>query len=110
MKRLVVLHDGTWNQERDGVLPTNVARLHRLLEQSTAGLNEADRPILFYDPGVGTGGGFADHWLGGALGFGLSENVRQAYAALAREYRAAGNDRDEIYLFGFSRGAFSARS
>ena len=58
----------------------------------------------FYDEDVGT------HWFdsvsGGAFGAGLSENVRKGYRWLMEHY----NPGDEIFLFGFSRGAFTARS
>jgi hypothetical protein len=106
MKRITVLLDGTWKSERDGVTPTNIVRLRRMLPQVAT----PEQMAPYYDPGVGTGAGFADRWLGGALGVGLSANVRDAYEYLAKNYRAAGNDRDEIYIFGFSRGAFTARS
>jgi uncharacterized protein (DUF2235 family) len=61
--------------------------------------------VVFYDQGVGTGNRL-DHWLGGALGQGLEKNVEDAYRFLMHNY----DEGDEIYLFGFSRGAFTARS
>lgn len=63
------------------------------------------RQTVFYDQGVGSGG-LLDKVLGGALGWGLSQNVRDAYLFLVRNYEPG----DEIYLFGFSRGAFTVRS
>jgi len=97
-KRLALFFDGTWNKPENN---TNVWRLALMLAESGAD----DVPqIKFYDEGVGT------HWFdrisGGAFGFGLSENVRRGYRWLMEHY----NPGDEIFLFGFSRGAFTARS
>ena len=96
-KRLVVCCDGTWNTpEMDS--PTNVVRLAgNVLPGSGDGVLQ----LLYYDAGVGTGG-WMDRLVGGAFGEGLDINVREAY-----RFIAAG---DEIYLFGFSRGAYTVRS
>jgi uncharacterized protein (DUF2235 family) len=61
--------------------------------------------VVFYDQGVGTGN-VLDRWSGGALGEGLDDNIFDAYRFLIANYEIG----DEIYLFGFSRGAFTARS
>src|SRR4051794_25412597 len=61
--------------------------------------------IVFYERGVGTGG-FFDNVKGGAFGAGLSSNVRRAYLFLSRRYEPG----DEIFIFGFSRGSYTARS
>ena len=106
MKRLVVCLDGTWNEPDNGEKPTNVVKLMRAVRPSTRGPRGTTVPqVVFYDPGVGTGGAL-DKITGGAFGEGLGENVRDGYRFLANNYEAA----DEIYLFGFSRGAFTARS
>ena len=63
------------------------------------------RQIAFYDDGVGTSGLKSLRMLGGGFGWGLSRNVRQMYAFLCRHYRKG----DKIYIFGFSRGAFTVR-
>jgi hypothetical protein len=63
------------------------------------------RVATYYDPGVGTEGG-VDRYAGGMFGMGLSANVLEAYRFLSMNYR----DGDNIYIFGFSRGAFTARS
>ena len=60
--------------------------------------------IIHYDEGVGTGR--LEKWSGGALGVGLVEIVRKAYSFLIFNY----DPRDEIFVFGFSRGACSART
>jgi uncharacterized protein (DUF2235 family) len=97
-KRLALFFDGTWNKPENN---TNVWRLNLMLaEKGVDGVPQ----IKFYDQGVGT------HWFdrisGGAFGFGLSENVRLGYRWLMEHY----NPGDEIFVFGFSRGAFTARS
>lgn len=106
MKRLVVCADGTWNSPRqegaDGRKSTNVLKLLRAVEPSAP---DGTQQVVFYDKGVGTGGPL-DRILGGGLGIGLSENVLDCYRFLANNHQ----DGDEIYAFGFSRGAFTVRS
>jgi len=103
MRHLVVCCDGTWNtpeQIRGGVpAPTNVLRFYNAVEE-----NESQ--LRYYHPGVGTGPGLLEHIEGGLLGRGLSNNIKSAYAWLARKYESG----DAICLFGFSRGAFTVRS
>ena len=101
-RRLVVCCDGTWNKpDREGHT-TNVVRLARAIRPVSGG---GVTQIVYYHPGVGTGN-FVDRWIGGGTGIGLSEHVRSAYAFIVDNYR----DGDEIFLFGFSRGAYTARS
>lgn len=99
MKRLALFLDGTWNDPKD---ETNVHRLHLLTRQGAVGGGHEQR--LYYAKGVGTR--WNDRIIGGAFGAGLSRNVLDAYKWLLKEY----DDGDEIYLFGFSRGAYTARS
>src|SRR5262249_45990634 len=61
--------------------------------------------IVYYDRGVGTGP-FLDRLTGGVTGKGLDHNIRKAYRFLSQWFRPG----DEIFVFGFSRGAFTARS
>jgi uncharacterized protein (DUF2235 family) len=104
-KRLVLCCDGTWNkadQVSNGhPCPTNVVKLaYRVAKR------DANTPqIVFYDQGVGTGN-VLDRWSGGALGEGLDDNIFDAYRFLIANYEVG----DEIFLFGFSRGAFTVRS
>jgi uncharacterized protein (DUF2235 family) len=105
MKRLILCCDGTWNsadQETDGVpCPTNVVKLgYRIAKR-----DGVTPQITYYDQGVGTGN-LLDRASGGALGEGLEDNIHDAYRFLVANYETG----DEIYLFGFSRGAFTARS
>jgi uncharacterized protein (DUF2235 family) len=97
-RRYALLFDGTWNNRRTR---TNVIRLRESLR--TTGAADPDQPC-FYDEGVGTK--WWNRLSGGAFGRGLSENIQEGYAWLARRHRAG----DEIYVFGFSRGAYTARS
>lgn len=100
-KRLIVCCDGTWNDADGGEDFTNVVRMVRAIKAEGA-LPQ----IVYYHSGVGTGGDTFVQFAGGAVGLGLSRNVRDAYAFLANNYCNG----DEIFLFGFSRGAYTARS
>jgi uncharacterized protein (DUF2235 family)/membrane protease YdiL (CAAX protease family) len=104
-RKLIVCLDGTGNEIGSNL--SNVLKLYRVIEKS-------DEQRVFYDPGVGTIG--QPGWwrqlavqvqgvLGLALGLGLDDNVLGAYSWLCRTWREG----DEIYLFGFSRGAYTAR-
>lgn len=104
-RRLVVCCDGTWNRPdevRGGVTaPTNVAKVALGLAREGA---DGVPQLLFYQQGVGTRR--FERLRGGAFGFGLGRNVRDCYRFLADSYQPG----DELYFFGFSRGAFTARS
>jgi uncharacterized protein (DUF2235 family) len=105
MKRLVIACDGTWNkadQQKDGhPCPTNVCQLQaQLAEVGPDGV----RQELYYAEGVGTKWG--ERIRGGAFGFGLSREVQNAYRFLVDHFEEG----DEIFFFGFSRGAFTVRS
>ena len=100
-KNIVVCCDGTWNEPDEH--PTNVVKLMRALRPTHPDSGRSQ--IVYYDEGVGTHWGL-DKVLGGALGIGLSENIKQAYRFIANNYE----DGDRIYCFGFSRGAFTVRS
>ena len=105
-RKIILSSDGTWNKpdQRDhGVVsPTNVVKLARSLAQKDAGGNAQKG---FYDSGVGTGD-WLDKVLGGAFGYGLSKNILDLYSALVEHHQPG----DEIFVFGFSRGAYTARS
>jgi len=97
-RKLAVLFDGTWNTIKDR---TNVVRLAELIATGSDG---GEQPKPFYDPGVGVHA--LDRLSGGMFGFGLSKNIRDGYRWLAGNFRPG----DELFLFGFSRGAYTARS
>lgn len=120
MKRLVVCCDGTWN-EADRSAVSNVEKIALAVKTDIpvplpgpsdsidAGMQRTPVTVqqeVLYVTGVGTRGYFADRVLGGAAGAGLTGNVNEAYRWLCLNYDPG----DEIFLFGFSRGAYTARS
>ena len=100
-KSIILCSDGTGNRGGKG-RGTNVWRLFQALDRRTP----KSEQISFYDDGVGTEDFKLARALGGAFGWGLSRNIRELYTFLVRNYEAG----DRIYLFGFSRGAFTVRS
>jgi uncharacterized protein (DUF2235 family) len=105
-KRIVICADGTWNSARSTAVgdsaTTNVWLLYQLVKQFAA---DGTPQLAHYHPGVGTGG-FIDRVVGGAFGVGLGLNIRQCYRFLVDHYHPG----DYVYLFGFSRGAYTVRS
>ena len=109
MTKIIVLCDGTWNSP-DMEDTTHVYALSKCMK------NDGVEQKVAYFRGIGAnmpreeGGSFVGNGinriLGGATGFGLGAKVREAYKFIAENYK----DGDEIYLFGFSRGAYTARS
>lgn len=102
MKRLVVCCDGTWNDRHRSEFPTNPAKiLEALLPKDSHGIEQRHK----YIRGIGT-----DSWLewlpGGAFGWGIDEDILHGYAFISQNYEPG----DELYLFGFSRGAYTVRS
>lgn len=97
MQRLILLFDGTWNEATDR---TNVFRLVSHLRQHDGDITQR----YFYDEGVGTER--FNRFMGGGFGIGVNKNIRQGYEWLVKRYEEG----DEIWLFGFSRGAYTARS
>src|ERR1700674_3097059 len=101
-RKLVVCCDGTWDIPNQPGAPTNVVKMVRaILPTDNAGTSQ----IVHYHPGVGTGN-FVDRFMGGTVGVGLVGNVQSAYGFLVDNYFRE----DEIFLFGFSRGAYTVRS
>ncbi|MCG6907438.1 MAG: DUF2235 domain-containing protein [Desulfobacteraceae bacterium] len=98
-RNIILLSDGTGNSAAK-TFKTNVWRLYKALDLTSG------TQIALYDDGVGTSGFKPLQILGGAFGWGLSRNVRDLYAFLCRHYQPG----DQIYTFGFSRGAFTART
>lgn len=114
-RNLVALSDGTGNSAAK-LLKTNVWRLYEALDLTSGG------QVALYDDGVGTASFKPIAILGGAFGYGLKRNVLDLYMFLCRNYRADPDDAafakasadtpsrgDRIFVFGFSRGAYTAR-
>ncbi|MCK4742747.1 MAG: DUF2235 domain-containing protein [Sulfuriflexus sp.] len=108
MKRIAICCDGTWNspdqKDEEGVAsPTNVVKIARAIKFNAA---DGTKQTIFYDPGVGSSGSFLKRNYEGATGAGISRNIKEAYTYLINHYEPG----DELYFFGFSRGAFTVRS
>ena len=109
MRNIIICCDGTGNEISENI--SNVLKLYRCLRKTE---KTQPRQLVFYDPGVGTLER-PDPWhklkqdfnaiLGLATGYGLDDNVLATYAFLVHTYQAG----DQIYLFGFSRGAYTVR-
>ncbi len=101
-KRIVICADGTWNRPEEDLnkdFPTNVLRLARAIKPiGSDGVPEQ----VFYDWGVGS---YYNQVVGGATGKGLHKNIMDDYRYIVQNYKPG----DEIYLFGFSRGAYTIR-
>lgn len=105
-KNIVICCDGTGNEIKEHI--SNVLKLFRIARKN-------NNQCVFYDPGVGTLSQ-SDKWseirykfkgvLGLATGYGLDDNILKTYAFLIDHYQ----DGDQIFLFGFSRGAYTVRA
>ena len=123
VKRIILLLDGTWNDIDAGPADTNIVRMRGLISRHLvrvsghghSGDGDGDKKvhgytksgkehIVYYERGVGTGA--FDRFRGGAFGEGLTQNIRHAYKFLSFWYEPG----DEIFIYGFSRGAYTARS
>ena len=106
MKRIAICCDGTWNKpdqvDRGKRKPSNVVKMVRGIKPLAG---DGTVQVTYYQIGVGTGRG-SDKWLGGGTGLGLSENIIESYEFLSNNYVPG----DQVFLFGFSRGAYTARS
>lgn len=107
MKRIISCSDGTWNKpgtkDRGTDVKTNVLKMYECI--CNKGKDGAEQRKI-YDQGVGTGYTAKDRLLGGATGAGIDRNIKDVYEFFVLNYQPG----DEIYLFGFSRGAYTARS
>jgi uncharacterized protein (DUF2235 family) len=106
MKKIVICCDGTNNEY--GTTNTNVVRLFTALVQDR-------QQVAYYHPGLGTMGApgawtrlsqWFSRLLGQAIGRGLADDISAAYVFLMREYEQG----DKVFLFGFSRGAYTVRA
>lgn len=106
-KNIIICCDGTGNDF--GLENSNIVKLFSCLKKEDA------EQIVYYDPGVGTPSTYNSfnpltrklkYVFGAAFGYGLSDNIMQAYKFLMQNY----NEGDDISLFGFSRGAYTVRA
>jgi uncharacterized protein (DUF2235 family) len=104
MKRIVCFFDGTWNSADNQDELTNVVRLCRAVPEVA---RDGVRQIAHYIVGIATESSFGDFkFAAGAIGYGIADRIKKGYALIAEAYEPG----DEIYAFGFSRGAYEARS
>jgi len=107
-KRIIICCDGTW---QDGVaseersLYTNMLRLARTIDHEDKRYDSPIPQIVFYQSGIGSNKSLYSRYVEGTTGGSLGDKVEEAYAFIAHNY----NPGDEIFLFGFSRGAYTAR-
>ena len=105
-KNIILCSDGTGNTDIKG-RGTNVFKLFEAIDLTEHRTNpDLDTQLAFYDDGVGTRGNVVVRSLGGIAGYGLKRNVKELYRELSRVYDPG----DRIFLFGFSRGAFTVRT
>jgi uncharacterized protein (DUF2235 family) len=123
-KRIILLLDGTWNDRDFGNSDTNIVRLQRIIAETlrdrkdtgdvrpqdptkiTSSIDDVDGTIniVFYERGIGTS--WQDRLKGGIFGSGMPQKIRNAYRFLSFHYEPG----CEVFVFGFSRGAYTARS
>ena len=107
MKRIAIFCDGTWNtpdQTANGKnCQTNVVKMANALAASSI---DGASQLLYYATGIGSEGNLAQRVFDGATGTGISGNILQAYQFVIQNYTPG----DELFFFGFSRGAFTVRS
>lgn len=102
-KRLVICADGTWNRPEEDLqkdVPTNVLRLARAVKPFAG---DGQPQHVFYDWGIGS---YHDSVIGGMTGRGLHKNIIDGYRYIVQNYTPG----TRLYLFGFSRGAYTVRS
>jgi len=111
-RRLVICCDGTWQSSvstKDNV-PSNVTKLCRVIARIGTDKRDPNKKwhqLVYYDSGVGTGNlSGSEQRRQGGTGAGLAENVIEAYNFIVLNYEPG----DEIFCFGFSRGAYTARA
>lgn len=95
-KRIIFCADGTWDD------PLSATNVYAMFKAITTGPGQ----VAYYDDGVGSDGTPLQKLAGGALGAGLQQKVMDGYTKIAQNY----DQDDDIFIFGFSRGAFTARS
>jgi uncharacterized protein (DUF2235 family) len=106
-KRIVICADGTWNAPEQMQAGRSSASNVVRVASSVQPLDARGMPqVVYYHKGVGARGGLWDRLSGGAFGAGISRNIEDLYLFLITNYAPG----DELFLFGFSRGAYAVRS
>ncbi|RFU33007.1 hypothetical protein B7463_g3352, partial [Scytalidium lignicola] len=108
-KRIILCTDGTWLSSDQGnkSVPSNVAKIARAISKTGLDANgNLVKQIVFYQSGLGAGDLLIQKAIYGAIGLGLDIDVLQLYDFLSNNYEIG----DELFFFGFSRGAFTVRS
>lgn len=111
VKRFILCFDGTWDSPGEDpaaatTVETDVVRFYEALASGTQA--DGATQTKWYDDGVGTN--WYDRIGGGAFGWGLDEKIREGYAFLVENYAAPDPGDQEVFVLGFSRGAYTARS
>ncbi len=104
-KRLIVCCDGTWNEPSESPIKQSPTNVFKLSQAIPARDRQGVPQLVSYFRGLGTGGGIS-RLSGGSVGAGIDQAIQDAYLFLSMNYQPG----DEIYLFGFSRGAYTVRS
>ncbi|MBV9686387.1 MAG: DUF2235 domain-containing protein, partial [Alphaproteobacteria bacterium] len=109
--RLIVCFDGTWNRPDNNSdltarIETNVCRFYESIVSGK--VPGGDLQQKWYDSGVGTN--WYDRIAGGTFGIGIDQKIREGYQWLAGNYLNADAPDIEVFILGFSRGAYTARS
>ena len=102
MANIVICADGTWNRPEEDIgkdFPTNVLKLARAVKPSAGGVKQH----VFYDWGLGS---YHNSVSAGATGRGIHKNILDGYRYIVQNY----DPNDHLYLFGFSRGAYTVRA
>ena len=106
MKRIIICSDGTWNKpgniDNGFMVRSNVQKIFEVIAKSDSHIKQ----IKHYDNGVASVGSALSRAINGAIGIGLETNIINAYKFIVWNYEPG----DELYLFGFSRGAYTVRS
>jgi uncharacterized protein (DUF2235 family) len=99
---IVICADGTWNRPEEDIekdFPTNILKIARSIKPKQASLKQH----VFYDWGLGS---YHSHVSAGATGRGIHKNILDGYRYIVQNFAVG----DDIYLFGFSRGAYTVRA
>ncbi|CAE6362832.1 unnamed protein product [Rhizoctonia solani] len=107
-KRIIVCCDGTWQDgiiQRQTWMYSNVLKLARCINHEDMRYDPPIHQIVFYQAGIGSEQNIYSRYVDGTTGASLAEKVQEAYAFIAHNYSPG----DEVFLFGFSRGAYTAR-